>query len=320
MVALLCVASATAQELSQGDKVTCAIDGVRAVDDVLDGVVYTVSAIARCDTKSGSGDTTHCILDVTQVVESVNKMLNIILKAVDRCGSIKDDKPGCAVAVGTLTKSVASLTAASTGIVANCPNPTNSAGWGMTPHVGGFTRHCEVNIKDSVKSLMKAVKRAMSLKGDCTVPGSVECAHNGIKLANALVALAEYIAGAVGKCTANPAMAANGGCAQMGAKLTHAVGAVAEAGTGLARFCAPTAPERLYLATVDAKEDAASLPAATSPTFDVSGRFLASTATIAIGLAATAVVFIAGKKRSPRTEQHSQLPVAEAMLDEDTLE
>lgn len=298
LVALVSVTSAISQELllttpaapalSEGDQVTCAVDGVRAVDDVLDAVVYTMSSLARCSNRSGTGDEVHCIVDITQTIESVNKMVNVILKAVNKCGAIKTDKPKCGIAVGTLTKNLATLTAATTGIVAKCPIDKNDA-----TNTGGFPRKCEVNIKDSIKSLLKAVKRTISVKDGCTTPGSVVCAHNAIKLTNALVGVAEYIAGAVAKCSTNAVAAEGAGCAQMSTKVIHAAGGVAAAGTGMAQECGPTPTERLYLASVDAEESA---PAASTPTFDVSGRFLAATSILAIGFMATMFVWVAGKK------------------------
>jgi len=284
------VSMTSAMSLSAEDKAICAIDGVRAVDDVLDAVVFTMSSLARCNIRNGTGDQTHCILDITQTVESVNKMVNVILKAVNKCGAIKTDKPKCGLAVGTLTKNLATLTAATTGIVAKCPADANDAG-----NTGGLTRKCEVNIKDSVKSLLKAVKRSISVKDGCTTPGSVVCAHNAIKLTNAMVGVAEYIAGAVAKCSSNSVAAESAGCAQMSTKVLHAAGGVAAAGTGMAQECGPTPTERLYLASVDAEE---STPAMSSPTIDVSGRFLAATTILAIGMVATMGVYVSGKKAS----------------------
>lgn len=296
LVALLSVTSV----VSQSDQATCALDGVRAVDDVMDAVVYTMSSMARCSTTSGAGDTTNCIVDVAQVIESVNKMVHVILKAVDKCGAITSDNPECGLSVTVLTKSVAKLTAAGAGIVAKCPNAAHN-GWGMTKaNDGSFSKTCEVNIKDSIKSLLKAIKRSVSLKDDCKEPGSMECAHNAIKLTNAMVGVAEYVSGAVNKCSGVVGDVANAGCAQMSTKLVHATGLVASASTSLAQNCQPSPTDRLYLASVDAEEDAATPQAVRSPTIDVSGRFLAATTILAIGLMATMVVFKMGNKNRAR--------------------
>jgi len=253
------------------------------------------------------GQTARCVLDVSAAVEAVNKMTLVIVKAVDKCGAITTENPQCGLAAGTLTSSVAALSKASAGIVAKCPNdynhgtPLATVGGAMnaaatandasdtaTAMGGGFNPtfgQCIINIKDSVKSLFKAVKRAMILSDACTEPESLECAHNAIKLVDAFVGLAEFVSGAVGKCAVAPNNRVNGQCAAQSLALVRAVGTVDRAGTALAAACAPTPAARLYLDSLDQKKVAAA-PAS-------SGLTMGLTAMLPL----TAVVaFVAGKR------------------------
>merc|ERR1719482_2590700 len=281
VVALLAITAVSGQ-----DQADCALDSARAVDDIMDGLVYIMASIARCD--PNTGDQIRCTLDVSAAIESVNKMVNIIVKAVDKCGAITTDKPECGIAIGEITRSVAAITSTSAGIIAKCPNKLNGGNpmdtvksamstkkHAIAEEVGsGFSNsfgQCIINVKDTVKSLFKAVKRALVLSDDCKTPDSLECSHNSIKLVDAFVGMAEYIAGAVGKCSSNPNDDLNGQCAEEATALTHAVGEVGQGGTALAAACAPTAEERLYLDSLDQKKlDAA--PTSNSLTYTLAAR------------------------------------------------
>jgi hypothetical protein len=283
----------------------------------MDGMVYIFASIVRCN--PAASDEVRCTLDVSAAIESVNKMVNIIVKAVDKCGAITTEKPQCGIAIGELTRSMAGLTTASAGIIAKCPNKLNGGKPMDTVDVGGakgddtpadevdsgFSNsfgQCILNVKDSVKSLFKAVKRALVLSDDCTVPDSLECSHNAVKLADAFVGLAEYLAGAVGKCSSNVKDDVNGQCAQMSTRLAHATGEVGQAGTALAAACAPTAKERLYLDSLDTKKLEAA-PASNSLTF-----------ALAAFLPVTAVVAFVGGKRMARVNTMAMPLPDEEML------
>merc|ERR1719191_1183198 len=111
----------------------CALDGARAVDDMLDAATYIWASTQRCNTTTGNtqSDTTLCTLDVSAAIESVNGMVNVILKAVQKCGHLESESAQCGLTVGVLTRSFAGLAAAGSGIAAKChhlaPNavPTN---------------------------------------------------------------------------------------------------------------------------------------------------------------------------------------------------
>merc|ERR1719316_1258095 len=89
-------------------------------------MVYIFASIDRCSSSGGDdSNQIRCSLDVASAIESANKMVNIIVKAVDQCGEITTEKPQCGIAIGELTRSMAALSAASSGIVAKCPNELN---------------------------------------------------------------------------------------------------------------------------------------------------------------------------------------------------
>merc|ERR1719379_1190501 len=102
---------------AEASEASCALNGARAVDDMLDSAVYIMASLARCD-KANGGDDIRCALDISTAIESVNGMVNVILKAVNACGEINTSNKKCGLAVGVLTESWAGLSSASAGIVA----------------------------------------------------------------------------------------------------------------------------------------------------------------------------------------------------------
>merc|ERR1712100_500107 len=108
--------------LANGHTASCALHGAEAVDEMLDSALYIMASVVRCD----NDQTIRCALDVSSAVESVNAMVNVILKAVNKCGSLNTEHADCGLAVGVLTRSMAGLPAASAGIVAKCPNELNA--------------------------------------------------------------------------------------------------------------------------------------------------------------------------------------------------
>jgi hypothetical protein len=262
------------------DTANCALNGARAVDDMLDSAVYIMASIVRCD----NGDTIRCEVDVASAIESVNAMINVIVKAVDDCGGLAGDPHHkCGLAVGVLTRSMAGLAAASGGIVAKCPNhlnggkPMDTVGTAMENagkyggkrafKTAGFSPtfgQCVINIKDTVKSLFKGIKRIMTVKENCEDPKSQHCAHNSMKIVAAFTGLAEYISGAIAKCSASSKHQVDALCSQQSIRLFHALANVDRAGTEMGRKCQITEAERLYLDNEDEAPVAA--PASNSVT------------------------------------------------------
>lgn len=296
LLTLLAVASMSGQAQELPKDATCALDSARAVDDLLDAIVYIFASMERCT--PGQEDKIRCTMDVSATIESVNKAVNIIVAAVQNCGKITTAKPLCGQAIGLLTRATASVTSASAGIAANCEKSRRLAG-GFSNKFG----QCAINVKDSIKSLFKTVKRAMVLSDGCTVPDSPQCGDSAILLVDALTGLAEYISGAVAKCDVHPANTANAACAQMTARLSHALGDVSDAGIRLDENCKPDATERLFLANFDGNK--------VTPTTSGTNSL---TVALAAFLPITAVVAFVGGKRLAKVRS-----VAEPVADEEML-
>jgi hypothetical protein len=299
---------------SGSDTASCALHGAEAVDEMLDSALYIMASVVRCD----NDQTIRCALDISSAVESVNAMVNVILKAVNKCGSLNTEHADCGLAVGVLTRSMAGLSAASAGIVARCPNKLNgghalaTVGDAMesanrygtnggdraykTAGFGSQFGQCIINIKDTMKSLFKAIKRIMTVKHNCKHPDSKHCAHNVAKIVASFTALGEYLSGALGKCTvaSNPDMSKDALCAQMSLRLIHHVDNVDRAGTNMARHCDLTAAERLYLEDEDGEPIA--------PATNNSATFA-----LAALLPMTAVLsFVAGKRLAKSRSQPAE--------------
>merc|ERR1719503_102285 len=124
-VAFLTAFTATAAQAT--DKVGCALNGARAVDDMLDSATYIWASVQRCQkpTAANKGNTILCAMDVSAAIEAVNSMVNVILKGVRECGELEGEHTQCGLSVGVLTKAFAGVAASSAGIVAKCPNKLN---------------------------------------------------------------------------------------------------------------------------------------------------------------------------------------------------
>jgi len=280
---------------SSADTATCALNGAEAVDELLDSAVYIMASMARCDKASGSSNDIACAMDVSSAIESVNGMVNVILKAVGNCGALKDDHYKCGLAVGVLTRSFAGMASASAGIAAKCPTGKNpvveTIGGAMesASRYGGDNQKasdamekmpkgfgvCVINVKDTVKALFKAIKRIMTIKDNCVDASSLHCAHNTIKVVSSFMALGEYLAGAIGKCDANSH--SNAICAQMALRLVRQVENVGRAGVAMTSDCNIGGAERLYLENADE----ASTPATSNMATIALGALLPLTALVA---------------------------------------
>merc|ERR1719387_2182090 len=106
----------------------CALNGARAVDDLLDSATYIWASVQRCQkpgTGNMKGNPILCSLDVASAVEATNAMVNVILKAVDKCGKLEGKNTKCGLQIGVLTKAFAGLAASASGVAAKCPNKLN---------------------------------------------------------------------------------------------------------------------------------------------------------------------------------------------------
>jgi hypothetical protein len=276
-----CLVLLSAVFLVQADNTAyCSLDGARAVDDLLDAATYIWASTQRCKNATAGGDTILCTLDISASIESVNAMVNVILKAVQKCGHLESESAQCGLAVGVLTRSFAGLAAAGSGIAAKCPTKLNnftpkkplvynvastvtqsqqsalaSAQAAAQAHqnqllgtqMASFGQ-CIVDIKDLTKSLFKAMKRIMTMKESCA-DGTPHCAHNTLKLVASLGAIGQYLSNAVGRCSpstvANAKRVTDSECAGEVSHLVRHVSNVGRASVDLQQNCNIGA-ERLY--------------------------------------------------------------------------
>lgn len=207
----------TAASLAAAGTTTCALNGARAVDDLLDSATYIWATVQRCG-KDPSENAILCSMDVASSIESINAMVNVILKGINQCGELEGENVECGLSVGTLTKTFAGVAAASSGLTAKCPNALNG-GKGLTflvskPKVNdpqgtgalasaaqeaSFAR-CIVDVGDLTKTIFKAAHRIVTVKDSCDGESKEHCAHNSLKIVAAFAAMGEYLAGAVGRC------------------------------------------------------------------------------------------------------------------------
>jgi len=216
-------------------------------------------------TGNKKGNPILCSLDVSSAIEATNAMVNVILKAVEKCGGLEGENTKCGLQIGVLTKAFAGLAASSSGVIAKCPGPMNasSAGGYLVQQPGITTgqsalasaaqqasfAQCLVDVKDVTKSLFKATKRIIDVKENCNGENQRHCAHNSLKIVAAFAGMGEYLAGALGRCSpniaANAKLRANGQCAQEAESLVRHTANTARAGMYMQKYCIEDA-QRLY--------------------------------------------------------------------------
>jgi len=256
LLAGLCLANAK-------DTGECAINGARAVDDMLDAATYIWASMERCKDpkKDKNGNQILCAMDVSASIESVNAMVNVILKAVEDCEGLEGEHEKCGLAVGVLTRAFAGLAAGSAGVTAKCatkpplvflvtqpgPGDGNSA-LNSAAQTASFGE-CLVDVKDIVKSLFKATARILTVKENCDGEHERHCAHNALKIVAAFSGMGEYLSGAIGRCSpgnaAHKALREGAECGEEAMKLVRHLHNVGRAGVDLGKYCAE-GEERLY--------------------------------------------------------------------------
>jgi len=260
---LLCTGLAVAA----ADKGVCALDGARAVDDLLDSATYIWASVERCKKPSptNKGNQILCAMDVSSVLESVNAMINVVLKGVDKCGDLEGENKECGLAAGVLTKTFAGVAAASAGVTAKCPNKLNGGkaltflndGPGINQGNGALAgaaqsasfAECLVDVSDITKSLFKATNRVIHIRNGCPAGDEDGCAHNSLKVIAAFSAMGQYMAGAVGRCSAqtakNAKLLGDAQCAAESLELVRHLTRMGSAGADMNKACF-AGEQRLY--------------------------------------------------------------------------
>jgi len=196
-------------------------------------------------------------MDVASAIESMNAMVNVVLKGVEECGSLDATDAKCGLSVGVLTKTFAGVAASSSGVTAKCPNKLNNnkgltflvntpaptdgtSALASAAQQASFAQ-CIVNVKDLTKAIFKASKRLVTVQGNCNGGDSKACAHNALKIVASFAAMGEYLAGSIGRCSANTAANAklkeDAQCAAEVEDLVGSLNRMASAAIGMKQSC-----------------------------------------------------------------------------------
>jgi len=238
--AVLGLASA---DLTSHEIASCMVDGGEAVDDAADAALFIWAAYKRC---GRSQMEVKCTVDIASATESVNSMVNVMLKALKKCKAL--DASECGMAAGTLTRAVAGLTAGGADIIQKCPKAFNhTVPTATLPAFKTSQALCLVDVKNTAKSLMKITKEFMAVRKNCAKEDKHACASNALRIIGGLAAIGEFVSGSIGHCTkADPttglAHKESALCAQAVSMVTHHTAKVAAASTDLSAKCVAPAP------------------------------------------------------------------------------
>jgi hypothetical protein len=227
LLSLIALAAAGADMEKQGD---CVVDGAEAVSDLIDSTMFIWASLERCGKKDSSE--IKCEVAITSAIESVNNMINVILSAVDKCGSLNTGPhKECGKSVGRLTASVAGLAAGAGGIAEKCPkafaHQSHTAEWSEAGSV-----MCVVELKHVATSLFKTIKVLMKVS-----KAKSNDATNGLQVVAALAGLGEFLAGAIGQCSVNLKGTKDIACGEEIARLVKDVTKVSVNGIDMHKKC-----------------------------------------------------------------------------------
>jgi hypothetical protein len=227
---------AAAHDVSPEKQGECLVDSGEAVSDAVDASLFIWAATKRC---GKVGMVIKCTVDVASAVKATNGMINVILKAVDKCDGLHTANKECGLEAGKLTKHISGLAASAAIVAQKCPadvKEPKAMGTIAAPVM------CTIDLKNTLKQLFKAVKHLRRSTEDCKKEDRRYCAANALDIVSSLSAFGGYLAGAIGQCErTNPkvkdAVTRNELCAQAAAQLTHDTMEVAQSGIQMSQKC-----------------------------------------------------------------------------------
>lgn len=202
-LSVLGLAAAGPSMVEQGH---CLVDSGEAVSDATDAALFVWAASKRC---GNAGQEVKCEIDVSSAVKAANSMINVILKAVDKCHDLHTANKKMGMQVGQMTEHIAALSAAAGQVYQKCPAVAQ-------PNAGGLQAlaspvMCTIDLKNTAKGLFKATKKLTETHHECK-KGQEDCASNVLNVVGALAGMGQFLAGSVGQCkrttAVNPAAAA----------------------------------------------------------------------------------------------------------------
>merc|ERR1719456_2026681 len=114
---------------------TCLMDSTEAVSDAMDAAMFMWAAIDRC---GKTAEEIKCSVGIMSSVQSVNGMINVILKAMHKCGDFNNADAQCTFAALELTKASAGTGASAANVAQHCEhgNLATNTGTGTGIAVG----------------------------------------------------------------------------------------------------------------------------------------------------------------------------------------
>jgi len=168
----------------------------------MDASLFIWAATKRCG-HSGS-DVVKCEIDVTSAMKSMNGVIDVILKVVNKCGSLDTENKKVGFAASQLTQAVLKLAASTGKITQSCAPapvvaPPAAQAKRRLANMPVNTAMCVVDVKGTFKHLIKAIHSLQHIKKECK-HGGKKCAHNALAVIAAFGGLGEYVSGAIGDC------------------------------------------------------------------------------------------------------------------------
>lgn len=248
---LLASAHGLADEETTG---SCLVDSGEAVSDAMDAAMFMWAAIDRCEK---AGEAIKCSVGILSTVQSVNGMLNVILKALHKCGDFSASDSKCTMAGLKLSKASAGVGASAANVAQHCENSTAQLASNAATAIGGGTHslltngnwaqqdpaQCIVDVKDSLKNLFKAIHPLLSISDKCS-RDSLHCTATSLDVVAALTGFGGYLAGAVGHCSP-PSTVAGSVCAEASLQLVEDLTKIGQHGVEAHEHCT-VAQSRLY--------------------------------------------------------------------------
>lgn len=199
LILISAIAIAAADNVGVETELTadCAVDGAESVSDAMDASMFIWASIMRC---GKDGEMVKCEVSVASAIKSLNSMVNLLLKATDKCGSLNTVNKECGLAMSKMTTHVAGITASSGAVVAHCTKGAAPGGLNFPSHNEAM---CVVNVKNVAKDFFKVVKSFLALEkeGPCKAGDTKACATSALHIIGAFAGAGSYIAGAVGSCS-----------------------------------------------------------------------------------------------------------------------
>jgi len=180
-----------------------------------------------------------CAIDITAAVKSVNSMVNVLLRTLDKCDALHGANKACGMQASKLTEYTAGLGQAAETVAQKCKNDTV-----VVPSTGTAAVMCTLSLKNTGKHLFKAISAIQKASPKCASGNGEACAANALEIIASFAAMGEYLAGTVGQCQrATGALASRTKeelCAGAIQGLVHHTAKAAEAGINLKGACSPT--------------------------------------------------------------------------------